>query len=254
MKDIFQEFFNEQTGSKSYTASKYNLKESYADCVLVEASAGGSSGGDCYGGYTTRYDKNDSDIESDISDEITYKFRDLFHQLGLSDEQLRKAAEEKASNLVSSYSHIADTDEGSGDYYGNYTSYRLFEVNVISFLEDLVDENTLHELQEFASDYVNDEDKKLHAQQLKLEENNLLLQLDNFDKKSQENKEKLKTDLSNYKKKITLTEKQLAGFDLQMTKDKKDLQKKLADVQALVNPHKDNNIQTNKPSKTKKKM
>lgn len=232
MRDIFQKFFEDYVGSNSYPASKYGLRESYANSVMVEVTSGGSSGGDCYGGYTSRYDKNDADMQEEMFDEILYKFKDLCLNFGISQESFKKVAKEKTENLLSAHSHITDTDEG-GDYYGNYTSYRLYEINVLNLLDGLLDDNTFHELQEFASDYSEKADKNLQQQQLKDEEINLLAQVENFDNKSDEEKTKLKTNLADYKKKVVHIEKLLAGFDLKIAKDKKNLEKKLADVQIL---------------------
>lgn len=232
MKEIFQKFFDEHVGAKSYNAIKYDLQDSYANSILVEVTSGGSSGGDCYGGYTSRYDKDNYEMKSELSDDISYKLRFLCEHLGVNQDKLNKAVYETASDLVYNHSSITDTQEG-GDYYGNHTNYCLYEVNILNFLENLVSANTFSELQNFASSYKEHADIELEAKKIKEHELTLLNLVENFAKKSDEEKEKLKTDLANYKNKVIHTENLLAGFDLKMSKDKKDLEKKLADVQAL---------------------
>lgn len=43
--NIFTDFFKNYVGENSYNISSFKLTESYADCILVKTSPGGSSGG-----------------------------------------------------------------------------------------------------------------------------------------------------------------------------------------------------------------
>lgn len=126
---------------------RFKLKESYAQSLLVIVTIGGSTGGDCWGGRTSDYDVDDSEIVSNLVSSITYILKNYFSDYLICD--YNAIINEHLSN-ISRYDYIAHGSDYC-DYYGNHSDEGIFEIPVYPLLKLLIDDEYFQMLKSYLS-------------------------------------------------------------------------------------------------------
>lgn len=253
-----ESFFEENQAVNSYNLKEFNLKENFSDSVLVKNSPGGSSGGDCWGGYTSRYDNSQEKQTYDLYIDIKYKLNPLAELIGLSDDVFDKASSDKAQEIY--YSDIGSTEDNDGDYYGNYTKYAIFEVNILKFFKPLVLEFTknlnrdnskvktnFEVLEGFMANFKQKEDVLFVAKVKNQRQEELEDKIKTFDVNKKKAKDDIKNNIIRYKQILEGFTSGLENFEQVSSKELKKLKDELKSIE-------ESNlttVKTNKPKKIK---
>lgn len=219
--------------SIGYITKEHELKKNFTGSVLVKCSPGGASGGNCYGGRSSDYYNSDSQQESELKSEISYQLRELCQLLNIDKKSFEDACQESASNLIGGYSYL-DERSDSSDYYGNYTSYRVYQVDILKFFKPLINETNQREfevLQGYIANYSQQQDI-IFKENVRISEINTLNEkIKNFDKEKNTQLTRLKTDIKDTNNRLTQLMKNLDDFEKNSEKERHSLEKKLKDLQ-----------------------
>ena len=224
----FEDFIGDQVRNNTYTISKYNLKENLTGKVLVEARAGGSSGGNCWNNNpSVPYSADSEDIKSEIIDELVGKFNYLFDTIEQSKSNLNNVAAGIAEQIYDS----PHTDDFENEYYGNYTRRNLYLVDMESFLEKTLDTDNFELFKTALNNVKGLEDPIYLQNSLTERQQELTKQLATFDADKAKDKARIKHDLDRYQKVYD-------EFDGHVASIKSGLEKELKKVEKELNPTK----------------
>lgn len=241
-----ESFFADNQAINFYTAKEFNLKEIFSNSILVKNSPGGSSGGDCWGGYTSRYDNSQEEQISELYTEIKYKLDPLAEIIGLNNAVFDKACSQKAQEIQ--YSEIGSDEDSGGDYYGNYIKYCIFEVNIINFFKPLISEITNAKINDFHYDISKVKEKfesvKGFAANFKQKQDVLFVakvktqrqqeledKIKNFDDTKKKAKDNLYKNITHYRESLNNLTSQLDQFEEVSNKELKKLKSELTNIQ-----------------------
>lgn len=173
-----KEFFEQEVGNNTWSAQKLSLSKNYPVSIILEAKIGGADGGSCYGTSASEFRVPDDEIKSELASSLNYKIKGFLESLGITSDTLQKKSDLMADNIYEC--EIGESSDGS-DYYGNHSIYRAYEVNVVSFLKDLVPDDVYQVIQGVASTIKRERDFNYESLQLETKEQNIVNQLDLFD-------------------------------------------------------------------------
>lgn len=225
--NIFKEFFQEKMGADPYDIEKFNLKGNYPLLMMCQAETGGSSGGDCWGGRTSDYDKHESDIVDSIARDVQYKLRGLAHSFNLDEEKIKTLSIEEAKSVR--WSYVGSKEEG-GDYYGNHTEYKMFPVDALKILKEVMDKKDYEILEGVASTVKLVKDREYKSADLLKQEQELVNKIGAFVDVKSEELEKTKKALQDAKQRVVALTARLNSFDTQKSKEKSTLKTQLEKV------------------------
>ena len=225
--NIFKEFFEENMGADTYDIEQYGLKSNYPLSMMISAETGGSRGGDCYGGYTARYDKNDDDISRDIASDIQYKLRGLAHSFNLDEEKIKELSITAAENVR--WSYVGSKSYG-GDYYGNNTTYKMFAVDVLPILKEVMKSEDYAIIQGVASTIKSVKDSEYRSADLLKQEQDLVNKIGAFPEVKSDERDKTEKALQDAKKRVADLTEYLKTFDTKKSKEKSNLTTQLEKV------------------------
>ena len=193
----------------SYDIEKYSLKESYAESFLVDANIGGSSGGDCWGGRSSEYEKDTEDIISDLSGSLEYKIMQFFSDYVMV---VPKDTIKEHLHNISRYDYIGKNSDGV-DYYGNYSEYAIYEIPMYPLMKKMLDDE---HFQIFKS-YFSNEKKKIISSfentKKEKEIKELTVKIENFEAKKNKEKENIKNDIKKYEEILNHLKNQEKHFE-----------------------------------------
>ena len=241
-----EEFFTDNQSSNNYNVKDFKLKDNFPVSILVKNSPGGSSGGDCWGGYTSRYDNSQQEQISELYNEIKYKLRDISDALEISEPLFDKSCSEKAQEIQ--YSEIGSDEDSGGDYYGNYTKYCIFEVNILNFFKPLVSKiinaqiNDFHHdtpkvkanfevLEGFAANFKQKQDVLFTAKVKSERQQELEDKIKNFNDTKKKAKDTILKNIAHYRSALDSLTSQLDKFEDVSNKNLKKLKDDLKSIQ-----------------------
>jgi hypothetical protein len=193
------------------------------EVIIVTYSTGGSSGGNCYGGYTSRFDDSESEQIDSLVDNMSFCY-DFDEALGkvYTKKDVDAVCTKFAEDIVNGYSYFADYEEGY-DYYGNYRAYKVASIEISAFFEKVLS----HE--DFALfKTVFDERHLEQEKQDRIAKNLEALkkvneQLDEFSQTQDKNRANLEKEVQRTEALLEKLKKNLSGFDQQSEKESKQL-------------------------------
>lgn len=225
--NIFKEFFEERIGADSYDIKEYSLKSNYPLSMMISVETGGSSGGSCWGGHTAQYDKHDGDITYSIARDIQYKLRGLSHSFNLDEEKIKEISIKEAENLR--WSDVGTKTDG-GDYYGNYTKYKLFAVDALAILKQVMATKNYEILQGVASTIKLVKDREYKSADLLKQEQELVNKIGAFPDVKSDERDRTEKALQDAKKRVATLTEHLKTFDTKKSKEKSNLTNQLEAV------------------------
>lgn len=210
-----------------------SLKNNFKNCDHSEANgftfsveASGSSGGNCWGGKSTHFRHENSDMIDSIQEEIVSRVTNYFQLLNidLSFEQLQSKSYYLAEQIVDSPYDTSYNNE----YYGNYNEYNKYFVSItdmLNFLEDSISQDEKEKIiiisEEATKDILSYNMKENKYSFLKETEKNIT----NFQHTSSNEEKKLKLDLERAKKDVEKISKKLLNLEHTQSKDLAILEK-----------------------------
>ena len=194
--------------------------------VTIEITAGGSSGGNCWGDRTCKYDVNDSEIKEELENSIKYYF----------DKIQPSFSKSNIEDFIVKYSMEYNYDNKSegGDYYGNYTEYNVYELKFLDILNYLEEQKLLEDDKEkyleIYHSIVDINIEKLKEQNRLERIRTLEVSLANLDKNKSLNFQQLKQHEENLKKQLESVRQKIAKFDKDLEKEKQQIEKELLEL------------------------
>lgn len=193
------------------------------EVIIVTYSTGGSSGGNCYGGYTSRFDDSESEQIDSLVGNMSFCY-DIDESLGklYSKKDVEAVCTKFAEDIINGYSYFADYEEGY-DYYGNYRSYKVASIDIAEFFEKVLNK------EDFALfKTVFDERRIEQEKQDRIAKNLDTLkkineQLAAFSQTQEKNRINLAKEIQHTEVLLEKLKKNLAGFDQQSEKESKQL-------------------------------
>lgn len=134
LKGIFAQFIQYvQVGE--YMTERFGLQGNYADKVVIDITVGGASGGSCWDDSPAcPFTRREKEIQSELRDELRYKFSEVTDKLDIPTEKVL----EVCTKLVNDgkYSEVGSFCQG--EYYGNYTDYQAYAVDMKDFFKEVL--------------------------------------------------------------------------------------------------------------------
>ena len=225
--NIFKEFFQEKMGANTYDTSEYKLTENYPLSMMIHVESGGSTGGSCWGSHTAQYDKHDSDITNSIAGDIQYNLRGLAHSFNLDEEKIKILSFWWAERVLCN--DVGSKSDG-GDYYGNYTKYKMFAVDALSILKQVMIPKDYEILEGVASTIKLTKDREYKSADLLNKEQELVNKIGNFSEVKSDERDKTEKNLQNAKNLVEQLTQNLKNFDDKKNQDKSKLTTQLEKV------------------------
>lgn len=230
----FAENFN-----KGYEVSQFKLDKPYENSILLAATIGGSSGGNCWGGHTSDFEKHDSEIQSSLKSDLIYAVSEL-KEYFKNDIDFNKYV-----SSMNSYNNI-DSQSNDYDYYGNHTKTGLYEFSLYKIMKDCLPDDLFQIFKSYWSNRENVIIKVFEDKKTMETIKNLESKIENFEKDKEEELKKLKNNLQHYKAIIESLEKSLSVFQNKKTTELNDLNSSLDKIK--------NENEISKSQKINKKM
>lgn len=220
----FEDFINSQNNTNKYYIDSYKVKENCVGKALLYVHVSGSRGGSCWNSDPSHeYSRDSEDILSDIAGELSSKFNDICKVIGNLQLDITKLSNMYADKLKDT--EIAEKFQN--EYYGNYTIYNLYAVNMSDFFKDIL---CTHDFELFTTALENvkaKEDPLFIKNTLTTRQEELSKQLKEFDSLKALEKNRIKKDLDRqqelYDKFDERTIKLRDSFEKELKKVTKDL-------------------------------
>lgn len=206
-----------------YDIDKYKLKESYAQSILVTATIGGSSGGDCWGGRSSDYEQSDSEIVNSLVSSVSYNVMHYFSDYIMV--EVDKTVQEHL-NDYSRYDYIAQQNDYS-DYYGNYSSEGLYDIPVYPLMKKLLDDEHFQILKSYLSNQKNKIEKVFVDRKTSKRIEELNKKLETFEADKTKELSNLKENVERYEGILKSLKEDIKNFSSNKSKGLKLLQDEL---------------------------
>lgn len=207
----------------SYEADKFKLKESFSQSLLVKARIGGSQGGDCWGGRTSDYEKDSSEIRKELTSSLSYTLMNFFSDYIMV--EVEPTILDHLSHL-SRYDYVASVTDDY-DYYGNHTEEGLYEVPVFPLMKIMLDDEHFQILKSYLSNEKKKLDTKFVDKKTEQRINELNTKIENFEKEKAKELASLKDNITSYERILASLKEKLGDFSTQKTKELKQLKSEL---------------------------
>jgi hypothetical protein len=234
--NIFKTFFEERMGADRYLINDYSLSSNYPLSMMVSVDIGGSSGGNCWGDYSTQYDNSNSYIADCIARDIQYNLRNIAQFFHLDEEKIKSISVEQSKSI--SFNAVA-TNTSSGDYYGNYTNYALFAVDVLNILKQVMTHQDYEVLQGFASNVKMLKDHEFKSSTLVKEEEEIVNKIESFSNTKKDELLKIKKSIEDTQKRLAFLQESLTNFEKTKLKEYSNLTELLKSIRTQINAHND---------------
>jgi hypothetical protein len=220
LKQILTNVFTDNKNRGNHNELKDSNKN-YSDCLIIKVATGGASGGNCWNDNPARaYEKEEEDIISEIQSEIGYAVASFdIDDLSLSQKAIKIQVEAAAKSQIDR--EVGDDYEN--EYYGNYTSYKIYAIPLKEIFIPLLTPEQQKVFNEVNKNYMESTDKAFQVGKLSKERAQLEKTLKNFDvQKAQQKSQMLKQ--------ITNLQAALSDFDSKTYKEKSKMKKDLEDI------------------------
>lgn len=210
----------------SYEIEKFKLKESFSESLLVKAYIGGSRGGDCWGGRTSEYDKDNEEIRSDLTSSLSYTLMNFFSDYIMV--EVKETIEEHVS-CISRYDYISSMSDDY-DFYGNHSVEALYEIALYPLMKKMLDDEHFQILKS----YISNEKKKLEKtfvdKKTEKRINELNTKIESFENDKSKELASLKENIANYESILKSLKEKLKDFSSDKTKQLNSLKSELKDL------------------------
>lgn len=256
LKEKFEYFLKDNNKNNSnFKRTKYdNFEAHYPDCILLEATIGGASGGNCWGGNASRYNKEDYEIVSELKNELKSRLMGILDEikdLGIHNNEemyssyTEKVLEKQYNSEVFSYSY--------SEYYGNYTEYGVFAINIPELLSPILNEEQKEIFEETLNQFTNGAHEKKEKEKQERERAEIISRLkgeyETVNKKISTHEQ----DREDYKSQLEAKVKQAQQLLDNFTKDTEKLKENLISQQKVTeNKLKELGVNVSSSNKLKK--
>lgn len=249
--NFITEFLNSNKEVNSYAISFFNAKaiDNFASKILIKAHVGGASGGSCWDddSQAQRYTKGGKEIIEEIAERIgdssVSPIQEIlkFYSVGMTDV-IREEISEIADRA---YGADSFSDKSESEYYGNYTDFELYGVNIEDVFKAFVPAKDFPIVKKVLDNFVEEEvilnnAKNVIARQNELERNIAVFEPNRLLQKQQ------------YEKEIIRLQKIVENHDKETEKSLKLMKKELNEV--LEKKENAENILNKQNKKPKPKM
>lgn len=207
----------------TYDIEKFKLKESYSQSLLVSATIGGSSGGDCWGGRTSDYEVRTEDIVDSLSSSISYRLMSFFSDYIMVEPD--KTIQEHLKDY-GRYDYVASMSDNS-DYYGNHTEEGLYAVPVYPLMKKLLDDEHFQILKSYLSNEKHKLDKTFLDNKTAKRIAELTAKIASFENDKTKEFSNLKSNIENYENILKSLKEKVKDFQNQKSKELKTLKDEL---------------------------
>lgn len=209
-----------------YDIEEFGLKESYSQSLLIKASIGGSSGGDCWGGRSSEYDISDEEIIESIASSLSYLMMRHFSDYIMVEPDV--VIKEHVSN-ISRYDYISKKSD-DGDYYGNYREEGIYEVSLYPLVKKLLDDEYFQIFKSYLSNEKNKLDKSFTDNKIAKRIEELTAKIASFEKDKDKEMSNLKENIESYENILKSLKGKLKNFSTQKTEELSGLKNELKKI------------------------
>lgn len=224
-----------------FLSNAYRLKnelnlhlENSVTLSLFEIKTGGSEGGDCWGGHTSPFSVNSEDQKDELIEDIRYEFIKKVNTLvnhkydeDRFDKILEKIAIENKYNSVTTFSSY-------GDYYGNGSDYDVIGIPILDTLRKILDYTDYCTIESVFEEEKNNRLNELNSNKNKEDLEKVNKTINNFENNQAASLVKLKKELEDAQKRVTIIENKLSNFEKNQNKELKNLKKEKEDLESKV--------------------
>jgi len=227
----FTDFITDTQKTNEYTITHHKLRDNFIGKYITEVEIGGSSGGNCWNDDPSNAYSVDSSERADrLSENIISHFQYFLKDIGFVTD-LQVTAQRLADDMV--YSPF--DEYSNNEYYGNYTTYGLFSVDLRDVFKKTLDGDTYDLFEKSLASVKEVEDPLILKTELMTQKEELTQVLNAFDSSKARDKKQIKAQLDKL-------QKMYDEFDSNIDSQKKTLQKQFNDVEKkldkLENPNK----------------
>lgn len=215
-------FYNKEDLS-SFLYSQYQYcNHSDSNGFTVSVSVSGASGGNCWGDYAQNFRKDSDEIVDDIKSESLYKIKDYLDFLNI--EYSQSDLERKLYDFAQEIKDSEYDTSSESEYYGNYTNYNKYFISIHDILNlvevpDSQKEEILSVSEEVQSKILINRDKENKYNQLV----NVKKEIDGFDVSSSNEKKQLENNLKRALAEVESIKNKIANIEKTQSKKLKSL-------------------------------